>query len=93
MTATETSTIAYRSITNSGVLGNQQEQIVTFLRLNKNQDPRSNFSRKEISRILNMEVNAVAGRINELVKAGVVVEDKKRRCSHSQRLVTPVRLK
>jgi len=90
---TETSTIAYRAITNSGVLGNQQEQIVSFLRFNKSQNPRWNFSRKEISRILDLEVNAVAGRINELVKSGLVVEDKKRRCSHSKRLVTPVRLK
>jgi len=93
MPTAELSTIAYRAITNSGVLGNQQEQIVTFLRFNKNQNPRWNFSRKEISRILDLEVNAVAGRINELVKSGLVVEDPKRRCSHSKRLVTPVRLK
>jgi len=89
----ETSQIAYRSITNSGVLGSQQNQIIHFLRYNKTHDPTWNFTRKEISKILNIEINAIAGRVNELVKSGEVVEDERRRCSHTQRLVTPVRLR
>ena len=89
----ETSQIAYQSITNSGVLGIQQEQIVHFLRFNKVQNPESNFTRKEISKILDLEINAVTGRVNELVQSGEIVEDERRRCSHTQRLVTPVRLR
>ena len=89
----ETSQIAYQSITNSGVLGIQREQIVHFLRFNKVQNPDWNFTRKEISKILDIEINAIAGRVNELVKSGEVVEDERRRCSHTQRLVTPVRLR
>jgi len=89
----ETSMIAYRSITNSGMLGSQQNQIIHFLRFNKVQNPDWNFTRKEISKILDIEINAIAGRVNELVKSGEVVEDERRRCSHTQRLVTPVRLR
>jgi len=89
----ETSMIAYRSITNSGMLGSQQNQIIHFLRFNKVQNPDWNFTRKEISKILDIEINAISGRVNELVQSGEVVEDERRRCSHTQRLVTPVRLR
>jgi predicted transcriptional regulator len=89
----ETSTIAYRSITNSGVLGSQQNQIIHFLRFNKVQNPDWNFTRKEISKILDIEINAISGRVNELVQSGEIVEDERRPCSHTNRLVTPVRLR
>ena len=89
----ETSMIAYRSITNSGMLGSQQNQIIHFLRFNKVQNPDWNFTRKEISKILDIEINAISGRVNELIKSGEIVEDERRLCSHTNRLVTPVRLR
>ena len=91
----DSSIIAYRSITNSGILGSQQKQIMSLLKDNE-RDPFNgkhwNFTRKEISKILDLEINAVTGRVNELIKKSLVAEDPVRRCSITRRKVIPVRI-
>ena len=91
----DSSIIAYHSITNSGILGSQQKQILSLLTDNQS-DPFNgkhwNFTRKEIAKILDLEINAVSGRVNELIKKNLVEEDPVRRCSITRRKVTPVRL-
>ena len=92
----DSSIIAYHSITNSGILGSQQKQILSLLQDNKhdpfNKNNHWNFTRKEIAKILDLEINAVTGRVNELIKKSLVAEDPVRRCSITRRKVTPVRL-
>ena len=92
----DSSIIAYHSITNTGILGSQQTQILSLLGDNRH-DPTStsklwNFTRKEIAKILDLEINAVSGRVNELIKKNLVTEDPVRLCSITRRKVTPVRL-
>ena len=45
---------------------------------------------KEISRKANLEINAVSGRVNDLKKEGLLSECSKRKCSITNRTVTPV---
>ena len=88
-----TSAIAYHWITDSGIRGGQKRQILEFLIENRS-DPLTgkhwNFTLKEIARVLDIEINAISGRVNELKKSGAVVEDPRRRCSITGRMVTPV---
>ena len=88
-----TSAISFQWMTNSGILGSQQRQIMEFLTDNSC-DPKTgkhwNFTLKEIARILDIEINAISGRVNELKQKSLVIEDPRRRCSITGRMVTPV---
>ena len=53
-------------------------QALTIYNFYKDKYPRT-FTRNEISRYLNIKINAVCGRINELIKAKWLVEVEKRK--------------
>ena len=73
--------------------GTQAQVIYDFLNENNRGMPDyHNFTLKEISRFIGIEINAVSGRVNELKKQGLITECPKRPCSITKRLVTPVKI-
>ena len=81
-----TSRIAYKEHNESGKL-DQQKQHIKKLLLTKYP-----LSRREISKATNIEISSVSGRVNEMIKMGVVEETTKRKCMFSKKLITPVQL-
>lgn len=61
----QTSISAYNGIIEDGTAQSQIMRIYSFLKTNR-------ASRREISMKLNLEINAVCGRVNELIKSGKV---------------------
>ena len=82
---------AYAEIKNSGKKMSQENLIVLFMR-DLTPAP-SDWTLKEISRALRLEINTVSGRVNGLKKKGSLVACPKRRCRVSGRTVIPVRVK
>ena len=73
--------------------GTQAEVIYDFLFENNRGMPfYNNFTLKEISRFIGLEINAVSGRVNDLKKQGLITECPKRPCTITKRLVTPVKV-
>jgi len=81
-----TSRIAYKEHKQSGKLDQQKQHIKNLL---LTEYP---LSRREISRATNIEISSVSGRVNEMIKMGVVEETTKRKCLFSKKLITPVQL-
>jgi hypothetical protein len=85
------STESYKKIQDSGIGLTQEKLILDFM--DKFHTAPSNWTLKELSRALRMEINAVSGRVNGLKKRGAVSECTKRPCRITGRLVTPVRVR
>ena len=83
-----TSRMAYREINENGTLMSQKD--IIFSAINMINDRDFGISLKEISRQTGFEINAVAGRVNELKKEEFIIECEKRKCRITGRLVTPV---
>ena len=81
-----TSRIAYKQLIEEGKSHTQKSCIVRLL---KHEYP---LSRREIAKATNIEISAVSGRVNQLIKMGIVEETTMRKCMFSKRLVKPVRL-
>ena len=82
-----TSRIAYKNIIECGKATNQKKQIIKTLLSDK--EP---MSRREISAETLIELGSVSGRVNELIKLGILEETTMRRCIFSKKLVKPVKL-
>ena len=81
MSARETSAEAYYGIASKAA--SDREIIEQLVR------QRGPMTRREIASFLHMETSSVAGRVNELMTDGIVVElDEKRPCPETKRLVT-----
>lgn len=85
----ETSIATYQDLRDDGKLTAKQQQIIDYLHRHGSAD----FSRLEISRAIDMPINCVAGRVNELLEKGVIEEADQRPCRISGRRINPVRLK
>jgi hypothetical protein len=85
----ETSIAAYHELRDDGKLTAKQQQIIDHL----HRHPGAVFSRLEISRAIDMPINCVAGRVNELLEKGVIEEADQRPCRISGRRINPIRLK
>lgn len=81
-----TSRIAYKNIIEEGKADSQQSYIIRLL---KHEAP---LSRREISKATNIEIGSVSGRVNELMKLGIVEETTMRKCMFSKKLVKPIQL-
>lgn len=79
----ETSRRAFREIQEDGTSSNQKELILNAVQM-------GGSSLKEISQVTGIEINAVSGRVNDLKKEGRLEHAPKRRCSITNRLITPV---
>ena len=85
-----TSRMAYREINENGILRSQKDIIFSAINMIPEHDRNFGISLKEIARQTGFEINAVAGRVNELKKEEFVKECTKRKCRITGRLVTPV---
>lgn len=84
----ETSIAAYRELRDDGKLTAKQQQITDYLHRHNGAD----FSRLEISRAIDMPINCVSGRVNELLEKVVIEEADQRPCRISGRRINPIRL-
>ena len=72
MSATETSIIAYDELIETGKVDSQMNRIY------KEMSNHETITKNELAQILNMNINAVCGRIGDLQEAGLVFESNKR---------------
>ena len=82
----DTSLKAFEGLKDSGQLGKQEQIIYRAL------SGESPMTLQEISKKTDVQINAVAGRVNGLKKKGILVESHKRICRVTGRVVTPVRV-
>lgn len=90
MTVATTSRIAYKDINESGVSKNQKDKIYDIV--NKDNTEKG-MSLREISAFTGIEINAVSGRVNDLKKDNRLETTTKRKCSITNRLISPVVIK
>ena len=81
-----TSLQAYIGINENGVARTQRDYIYNILKQGR-------MTRKEISRQTGIEINAVCGRVNELLKLSMISEFDRRPCSVSGYFAHPVGVK
>ena len=86
-----TSKLAYKEINEDNTISNQSEFIYRIVKDTCDDGHYENLSLKEIKSLTSIDINAVSGRVNELKKQGRLVEDSKRKCNITGRLITPVR--
>jgi predicted transcriptional regulator len=84
MTVKSTSRASYKDAILSGAVNNQAAEILKVLMGHKP------MSLQEIKARTPYEINAISGRVNDLKKMGLVFECDKRKCSVTQRTITPV---
>ena len=81
----DTSNLAFKEINESGKAYTQREQIYDFLARSG-----CHMTRQEISAAIKIPINAVCGRINELLKANRVEELERRDCNVTGNSAHPV---
>ena len=72
MNIRQTSLQAYREIQSSGEALTQRQIIMTYIRNH------TGITRQEISNWFSIPINATCGRVNELIKSGMIREEGKR---------------
>jgi DNA-binding IclR family transcriptional regulator len=91
MTVRQTSIESYYMNEESGLHGDQADRVLRFITwAQRNGWP--NLSRREIATATGIETSAIPRAVLDLVKAELVVEDEKRPCTLTGRLVNTVRL-
>ena len=85
----QTSLEAYWDVKKS-TQGAQHVAIMGYLERNRQWE---DYSRRELSVALEIDLNAICGRVNELIKSGEIVECEPRPCRVSGRRINPVRRK
>lgn len=89
-TVRDTSRAAYTEHKATGRLNNNQQRIVDLLMKNMGRD----YTRSEIHRALNLPINVVSGRVNELIHVKhLVVEKRRRECNVTGKTVYAVGLR
>ena len=84
-----TSLIAYKQIIEEGTARTQKHKIFWVVEEHFNIH-NEGLSLREIASFTNYDINAVSGRVNDLKKEGVLETDKKRYCTITKRLISPV---
>lgn len=87
MSVSDTSVDAYNEHKESGKLGKQAMSIMAGL------EPNKDYSRREISKLLKMELSSVCGRVNELLAAGLMLELETRKCLVTGKTIHPVKVR
>tara|TARA_R110002012_G_scaffold316700_1_gene531967 strand:+ start:287 stop:691 length:405 start_codon:yes stop_codon:yes gene_type:complete len=90
MSIRQTSKKVYEQIKQEGTQGSQKQIVYDLIEAKTLQSRISGITLKEISRELNLEINAVSGRVNDLKKEGKISECPKRKCTITNRMVMPV---
>lgn len=81
----ETSLNAYDDLKGDDQLGKMQKRIIDVMK------PNISYTRKELSRLSNMETSSVSGRVNELIGFGYIEVIGKQRCSITNKTVESLR--
>lgn len=86
----ETSLIAYRALAFSGKLGEQQRKVIDLFLAN----PSATYTRQEIVEKTGLTINAVCGRVNELLTEPLLLlrEIGRRECSVTKSTVNAIAL-
>lgn len=71
----DTSVDSYHEHRDSGKLGKQQQRIVTYMRACP-----GGYTRSELAAVMGARLSSVCGRINELIKRGIVHDAPRRTC-------------
>lgn len=74
----------------SGAVNGQQQIILAAIEASNRKYGRHDHTLREICAITRLEINTVSGRVNELKKAGLLIEAAPRKCRVTGRTVTPV---
>ena len=82
----DTSMLAFIGINDSGVASTQRGLIYLAIKTG------AGMTRQEICRTTGLAINAVCGRVNELVNGGAVIESERRKCRITGRLAHPVQI-
>lgn len=85
MTVANTSITAYSEHKNSGKVGRQASFVLKSMEQNKD------YSRKELSKLTGIELSAICGRVNELLKTGMLIETTNRACEITNKTIKPVK--
>lgn len=83
---TQTSIEAYHDISSSGVAGACHQKLLNAMQTGKT------YTRRQLARLTGLETSCVAGRVNELIKAGLVGKQGKTTCPITKRNVEAVSL-
>lgn len=86
-TVADTSLLAYDRLREGPQLGAQQRRVLDYLREHAGRD----YTRKELARALGLEPGTIAGRVNELIAVGLIVELPRRTCAVSGQSAHAVR--
>lgn len=84
MTVADTSIDAYHEHRDSGRLGKQAQAILDKMR------PGWGYSRRELVETTGIELSSICGRVNELLKLGILQEQSPRKCGVTGKRVVPV---
>lgn len=84
MSVRDTSAEAYFDHRDSGALGKQAVELLKAFQ------PGRDYSRAELAVATGIRLSAVCGRVNELVKLGVLAEAPVRPCKQTGRTIHPV---
>lgn len=87
MTVTQSSITAYNQGVRSGKIPSQRQRILELLK--QSGQP---MSRRMISKVLNIEPGAVAGRVNALMESDLIVESHFADCPHTGKRVQFVQI-
>jgi len=82
----KTSKMAYEELVASGKASTQRAVILKTLL-----DHPNGYTRRELSRVTGLEINAVCGRVNEILKYGWADDSMEVACPTTRKLVTVVR--
>jgi len=89
MLPSHTSRLAYKQIQEEGTARTQRNVILEAVK--SHHDPKGEgLSRRELSLLTEIENSSVCGRVNGLLKDGLLEETTKRFCTISKRLIAPV---
>lgn len=84
----DTSMAAYRTLEWHGRLTKQQAKVVDFLQANLQRD----YTRQELSNVTGLAINAICGRVRELLDLKVLEETGPRECRITGATANPLRL-
>ena len=79
-----TSVMALRELEKSGYGRVQRSRILKAIIKHRN------VSRRELQKHTGIDINAVCGRVNELMKSGFITEGPRRQCKVTGSIITPL---
>tara|TARA_R110002020_G_scaffold230845_5_gene442000 strand:- start:75 stop:356 length:282 start_codon:yes stop_codon:yes gene_type:complete len=92
MSVTTTSKLAYKQLNEEGIGKTQKTKIMYVIKEHYNIHKKG-LSLREICSFTNFDINAVSGRVNDLKKENRLETTAKRKCSITNRLISPVIIK